>query len=53
MATSKEYPLGKESKLVIQKGDLTEWSGDAIVNAGSTVHVICLKQLFKPQSKGG
>lgn len=28
------YQLQRETQLVIQKGDITEWEGDAVVNAG-------------------
>lgn len=29
------YQLGEEAQLVIQQGDITQWNGDAIVNAGT------------------
>ena len=28
------YHLQRATQLVIQKGDITEWEGDAVVNAG-------------------
>ena len=32
------YQLQKDTQLVIQKGDITEWEGDAVVNAGPQSH---------------
>ena len=29
------YHLQRASQLVIQKGDITKWEGDAVVNAGA------------------
>ena len=28
------YQLQRDTQLIIQKGDITEWEGDAVVNAG-------------------
>lgn len=35
------YQLQRDTQLVIQKGDITEWEGDAVVNAGPQSH-FCL-----------
>lgn len=34
MSSVAKYHLRKEAQLVIQKGDITKWEGDAVVNAG-------------------
>ena len=34
MASPARYHLKNEAQLVIQKGDITQWEGDAVVNAG-------------------
>ena len=34
MTSTARYHLKNEAQLVIQKGDITQWDGDAVVNAG-------------------
>lgn len=34
MSMAKCYRIHGNAKLVLQRGDLTKWKGDAIVNAG-------------------
>lgn len=34
LMSGSRYRLQKAAQLVIQKGDITEWEGDAVVNAG-------------------
>ena len=34
MSSNARYHLQHDAQLVIQKGDITEWEGDAVVNAG-------------------
>lgn len=34
-ADTKTFQLGRKTKLHLQTGDITKWSGDAIVNAGT------------------
>jgi hypothetical protein len=35
MSTTARFHLKNEAQLVIQKGDITQWEGDAVVNAGA------------------
>ena len=39
MSSTSKYHLQKGTLLVIQKGDITKWDGDAVVNAGTLVTV--------------
>ena len=42
MSSVARYHLKKEAQLVIQKGDITQWEGDAVVNAGQYTAVLLL-----------
>lgn len=50
------FQINKNAELILQRGDITQWSGDAIVNAG--IYFLCtlnLKYLIiaKPTLLGG
>jgi len=44
----RRWPLTEKAQLVLQQGDITQWRGDAIVNAGPNAQVLLGELPFKP-----
>ena len=47
MSSTARYHLRNDAHLVIQKGDITQWEGDAVVNAGMCVALALLCRLVQ------
>lgn len=48
-AGAKQYAVGG-ARLVLQQGDITKWTGDAIVNAGRGERVVVVVADFRSES---